>query len=145
MNCKDLKSKLIFYVEGELSTDEMRSFRHHLNHCKECSNSVSLLKETFGAIEKEKAMEVNPYLLSKTMNRLKEQERGQYESKLSQVLRPVFIGFMFMVAIGGGIFMGANFAGEPSPIQHSDLIDPYFNEMQGESIEMFFLNDMPDE
>lgn len=141
MKCKEVNSKLIFYLEKELLKDEMTQMEHHLSNCSSCSDSLVLLQSAMGVIEKEKFLQPNPYFVSKTMNRLKEEQRKANRPVFARLLMPAFVSTLFVLAIGSGIFMGANFASDTENIQQSNLIDPYFNETESETIELFFLND----
>ncbi len=141
MKCKEVNSKLIFYLENELLKDEMKQMEHHLSTCSSCSDSLVLLQSAMGVIEKEKCLQPNPYFVSKTMNRLKEEQRKANQPVFNRVLLPAFVSILFVLAIGSGIFMGSNFASDTENIRQSNLIDPYFNEIEGETIELFFLND----
>jgi predicted anti-sigma-YlaC factor YlaD len=141
MECKEVNSKLIFYLEKELSRDEMTQMENHLANCSSCSDSLVLLQLAMGLIEKEKSLEPNPYFVSKTMNRLKEGKRKASQPVFTRLLMPVLVSLLFVLAIGSGVLMGANFAVDTENSQQSHLIDPYFNETESETIELFFLND----
>ncbi|BAX82675.1 zf-HC2 domain-containing protein [Labilibaculum antarcticum] len=141
MECKEVNSKLIFYLEKELLKDEMLQMENHLSNCSSCSDSLVLLQSALGIIEKEKTLQANPYFVSKTMNRFKEEQRKANQPVFTRLLMPVLVSMLFVLAIGSGIFMGSNFATDTENIQQSNLIDPYFNEIDNETIELFFLND----
>ncbi|MDM8158411.1 zf-HC2 domain-containing protein [Labilibaculum sp. K2S] len=140
MKCKEVNSKLIFYLEKELLKDEMLQVENHLSKCSSCSDRLILLQSAMGVIEKEKSLQANPYFLSKTLNRLREEQRRAAQPFIG-LLKPALLGVLFLLAIGSGIFMGANFASDTETRQQSNLIDPYFNEIDNETIELFFLND----
>ncbi|PKQ63970.1 hypothetical protein BZG02_08130 [Labilibaculum filiforme] len=141
MKCKTVNSKLIFYLEKELLKDEMVLVENHLSTCNRCSEHLALLKNAMGVIDKEKMQAVNPYFLSKTLNRWKEEQEESSSPVFTRVVMPALLGLVFLMAIGSGIFMGANFAKDSENLQQSNVIDPYFNEIDSETIELFFLND----
>lgn len=141
MECKEVNSKLIFYLEKELLKDEMLQMKNHLSNCSSCSDSLVLLQSALGIIEKEKSLQANPYFVSKTMNRFKEEQRKASQPVFTRLLMPALVSILFVLAIGSGIFMGSNFAVDTENSQQSNLIDPYFNETESETIELFFLND----
>lgn len=140
MKCKGINSKLIFYVENDLPIKEKLEMDKHFSACESCSESLSFLEKAMGSIEEEKSIEMNPYFVSKTVSRLKESEKNEIQFEFARILKPVLIMVLFIVAIGSGVFMGSNFVVGTEKLQHSDLIDPYFNEIENETIELFFLN-----
>lgn len=140
MECKEINSKLIFYVENDLPMEDRLKMERHFSTCKSCSESLSFLQKAMESIEEEKSIELNPYFVSKTVNRLKESEKIDHRFGFGTILRPAFLVILFAVVIGSGVFMGSNFADDTEPLLHSDLVDPYFNEIENESIELFFLN-----
>ncbi len=140
MKCKEINSKLIFYAENDLLMEDKLEMEKHFSACKSCSESLSFLQKAMESIEEEKMVDVNPYFVSKTVNGLKESEKSNVQFGFSSVLKPALLVFLFVVAIGSGVFMGSNFAVGTESLQHSDLVDPYFNEIENETIELFFLN-----
>ena len=54
MNCKDINSKLIFYIEGDLAPDLENKIKNHLQSCDSCMHLYENMKLTLGVIDKEK-------------------------------------------------------------------------------------------
>ncbi len=144
MKCKTLHKKLIFFIEGDLSTKEMKQFELHLSECPDCLAFALEMKNTLGIIEIEKSIEINPYIYTRIKAKLENQEM----ERVSVVNRPVLVRILqslafsviLLLGIYGGIKLGQPHQTElgNNTISEQQMI-PYLNEMATEPIEAFLM------
>ncbi len=53
MNCKYVKKKLINFIENEISAEEKKAIREHLDECKECRKEYYEILALFELLEKD--------------------------------------------------------------------------------------------
>ncbi|MCY1722598.1 zf-HC2 domain-containing protein [Prolixibacteraceae bacterium Z1-6] len=142
MKCKAVHNNLIFFLEKELPDSEMKEVREHLNSCPDCALFAEEMKKTFGILEVEKAVEVNPFFYTRVKARLENQEQEQVVGRplLVRVLQPVTFSILLVLAVYGGIKMGQPYhsATGNDGLNEMQMI-PYLNEMDAEPIEAFLM------
>lgn len=137
MNCKQIHSNLIFYLEGELSSEKMQAVKFHLNDCDGCRHFAEMLKQQLQLIESEKQAEVSPYFFTKLSVRLDE----SYERPLLPVqgwLQTATLSLLLIVGIVIGIYFG-NLPYSSVQKQTSDNNILLMNDFKAEPIETFLL------
>jgi len=75
MDCRDIKELLSAYIDGALSTEERARVEEHLKTCKECSESLTALKEAVSQIKSLKEVEPPPLLARRIMKAIKKEAR----------------------------------------------------------------------
>lgn len=144
MKCKTLHSKIIFYLDGELTAEEMEQMTLHLSECKDCAAFADEMRKTFGVIEAEKSHKINPFFYTRLKAKLENQVGGQNEiyrsPLLIRVLQPAFFSILLIAGIYAGIKIGqpANSTPVSAIYAEQDLI-PYLDEMKTETIETFLM------
>jgi anti-sigma factor RsiW len=142
MKCKTIHSKIIFYLDGELTTEEMDQMTLHLSECNDCEAFADEMRKIFDVLESEKSPKVNPFfytrLKAKLENQTKEQNEVYRRPVLIRVLQPTFFSILLIAGIYAGIKIGQPATSTTSVYVEQDLI-PYLDEMKNETIETFLM------
>jgi len=144
MKCKKIHKKLIFYIDGDLSSKENKKIEEHLSSCKNCSRLYSEMKSSMEIIQDEKSIETNPYLytrIKQQLNNINENAtKPIFAIQRLKMLQPIMVSFLIAVGIFIGVSIGNNF-----PLQENNIADTqtelnYINDLQQEHVEYFLLN-----
>ena len=139
MKHKSIHNDLIFYLEGELSSERNREISEHLSTCSECRQFAEVLKASFSIIEKEKNPEQNPFFYQVLKAKIENRKPVEKIFGIQRILQPVLFTAILIVGIGFGVIMGSKITGNKTSVS-SDKEMYYFNEMGSEPIESYFLN-----
>jgi hypothetical protein len=139
MNCKTIHNKLIFFIEEELSTHEMRAVESHLKNCSSCALFADELQKTLGLIEKEKVYEQNPFFYTRVKARLEKQHKKIHMTRpvLIRVMQPLAFSILLVLGVYGGIQLGVPH--KTNQMANTQQIVPYLNEIETEPIEAFLM------
>ncbi|MCD4773268.1 MAG: zf-HC2 domain-containing protein [Bacteroidales bacterium] len=106
MNCTEINKNLIFYIEGDLSSEKEKIVKKHLEKCDKCKYLYNEMEKTLGVIQKENTPEINPFFYT----RVKAKMEDVQESSFRPVFRPVFMRILqtsvAVVLIAFGVFVG---------------------------------------
>ena len=106
MNCTEIHKNLIFYIEGDLSSEKEKIIKMHLEKCDKCKHLYNEMKNTLGVINNESKVEVNPFFYT----RVKAKMEDVKESSYSPVYRPAFMRIIqtsvAVVLIAFAVFVG---------------------------------------
>ncbi len=146
MNCKEVNSNLIFYIEDELQPDKKTEIKEHLQSCQDCNKLFLDIKETFTIIEKEKKIKPNPFLFTRIQQQISNLEEQKSSSVLQpnfiKILQPVTLSLLLLSGIVFGIFLGSSFQKQE---QNQTIVHQtdefYLNDFQLEKIETFLLTE----
>ena len=144
MNCKALHNKLIFFLDNDLSDNEMEQVRIHLDVCPECAAFAEDMKKTLGVLQKERSIEVNPFFYTRLKAKLENQSVRTRQGSFFPVWERIVQPAVFSLLLLAGIYSGYKIA-EPEKIDFKALAGlegetiPYLNEMQAEPIETFLM------
>lgn len=145
MNCKQINNKLIFYIEKSLSSEDMQQVNYHLNRCDSCKNISVLLSSSLNIINKEKRVEVNPFMHTRVLQALenrKNQTGLAFNAMFKRVLQPMLYSAILVVGIGFGISMGNMATKSPyNTYANADMDELFLNDFNEEPIEFFLLNE----
>lgn len=143
MKCKTIHNKLIFFLEKELPVSEMKEVQEHLKSCSECALFAEEMQLTFGILEEERTLEVNPYFYTRVKARLENQDTKQVVGRpmLARVLQPLAFSLILLLGVYGGIKLGQPYKTElaSGTLTEQQMI-PFLNEMDAEPIETFLMN-----
>jgi hypothetical protein len=107
MNCQDVKNSMLDFAEGKVSADLGNSIQSHLNSCTECESFFKLALKFEQIIEKEKALQVNPYLYTRVQERINSLDRRHTINLKSSILRTYYYyAAVIVVALFIGVFSG---------------------------------------
>lgn len=132
MNCKDTKRLMLQFLDGELSAEKTSEINEHLMVCSDCSGEINSIKQLYGLIEEEKKeFSYNPYLSSKVLERIKED--NEPKAILLSPMRYVLVASLSAAAVFVGIVLGSLFSNVNSNLAQSTsdesielLADEYF-------------------
>lgn len=143
MKCKTTHSKLIFFLEKELVTAEMKAVQEHLDSCPDCALFAEELKKTLSILETDKVNEITPFFYTRVKARLENQASQPQiarRSVLVRVLQPVAFSIILLLGIYAGIKMGATGSnGASNEVLAEQELIPNWNELDGEPIEAFLM------
>lgn len=139
MKHKSIHNDLIFYLEGELSSDRNQEISEHLATCSECRQFAEVLKASFSIIEKEKSQEQNPFFYQALKAKIENRKQPEKIVGFQRILQPVLFSVLIIAGISFGILMGAKITNTDYSSGSSNEMY-YFNEMGSEPIESYFLN-----
>ncbi len=143
MNCKSVNKKLIFYIDNETSKSEHEEIQAHLKSCKKCSALYYELKTTLKLIGERKTPEPNPFLYTRIKQELERRKSREkfYNFSLNRVLQPVFLSFLLILGVAGGIKLGSMYETKQNNQNViSQTTEFYLNDFEQEKIEAFLLN-----
>ena len=91
MDCNNIQIKLIDYLEKRLPADGVIVVSNHLKSCLACAEQFKFIEQTYGLIDEEKEMPINPFFYSKVKTRLDAQlTPDRILGDWIQWLKPVF-------------------------------------------------------
>lgn len=144
MKCKALHKKLIFYLDGDLSSGEMAQIKQHLDQCNQCAAFAKEMRKTLDVVQNEKPDGINPFFYTRLKAKMESQavQSGRFLHRpvLEKILQPA----LFSLLLFAGIYTGIKI-GQPSPPEMlaasypEDQFVPYLNEMEAEPIETFLM------
>ncbi len=98
MTCKDIENRLYDIAEGEDFPDK-EMFLRHLEGCPYCQRLLEEIQAGLLVIEREKELRPNPFLATRVLERVKQEER---------IARPKFFlnNVALLAAMLVGVFVG---------------------------------------
>ena len=116
MKHKEIRKKLLRYIDLELSEKERAEIQLHLERCEQCREDFQLLSGAWKLSQPIKRAQPSPFLWNKISARLDEKvQRGQLIHKavlfIRQTARPaltaaiVLLGFFIGIKLGNRLFM----------------------------------------
>jgi hypothetical protein len=110
-NCRQIRKKLIFYIENELGADDTGLVRAHLEVCPDCSFLYGQINDSLQLIGADRKTDSNPFFYTRLNERLKNQADKQplfgwlpKKQVILQAALYIVLGFM---ALTGGIYLGS--------------------------------------
>jgi predicted anti-sigma-YlaC factor YlaD len=114
MNCSTCQNSLVAYLEEKLPVDLRSITTDHLNNCKSCSELFNELNMAYRQIEAEKAIECNPFLVTRVMAAIENQEIAlDKKPALQRILQTALIAVSISIAVLGGIEAGSLYSVSP--------------------------------
>ena len=101
-DCAFIRKNLFSYQEKQLSSMEYKEFEDHLHSCKECSQMVSEFQFVTSFIDEKKAVEPNPYISTRILQRIDSQiesAKNKLSPFLQRILQPVSLSFIILIAV----------------------------------------------
>ncbi|HHS14448.1 MAG TPA: hypothetical protein ENN03_11880, partial [bacterium] len=110
MRHRNIRKKLLHYLDGGLTERESETIQNHLQHCVSCREALNRLEVLWGGAETGETVKVPPFLWNRVSARLQQRKRARFSIRVSPAFRPVMrLGFLFLVmgmAVAGGIGLG---------------------------------------
>ena len=141
MHCKGIHRNLISFLDEELSAEEMKAVRQHLERCPKCALFAEELKRTWHVLDRDKILKPSPYFYTRVKARLGKtnEQRARRSVRLVRVLPSAVFLLLLFLGIYGGAQLGAHFAETQTEVKSQQTILPYWNEMEIEPLENFLM------
>lgn len=111
MTHTDVQERLLLYLDGDLSEDQIRHMREHLSVCTVCAHQRDLLASLWRSESGREKLQPSPFLWTRLQTRIKEYEQtpsfvwGMKEALRGIMVRPLSIP-VAIAAIFVGIYLG---------------------------------------
>lgn len=119
ISCQEVQPHLFEFSEGMLPEHVRQSILTHLSTCPTCAATHQRLININKTIEREKAIEPDPFLSTRLMQRLEagleRQQHGLY-FRIKPILQPALITLGLLVAIFSGLLIGQRESKADQPI-----------------------------
>lgn len=102
MDCSFIRNNLFSYREKQLSGTDYKEFEDHLHSCNACSLVVSEFQSVISFMDEKKAVEPNPYISTRIIQRIESQIEGAKNKSgpfFQRILQPVLLSFLLLVAV----------------------------------------------
>ena len=107
MNCEEIKTFSISYIQNELDASQIELIDSHLANCKSCSSFYNFSKLSIEQINKEKKTELDPFYFSSLMAKMENQQSStQKRFAPIRILQTSALVAAMFIAILGGSFIG---------------------------------------
>lgn len=132
--CAEIENRLIEFVEGELSRENLKEFEDHLANCSDCCELVARFESVYRATEAEPALEISSDFYAKVQAKVDDYEENHVSLSdilmiFSGKLKPAFAVLSLTIAIAVGYIMGHGIT--DSRIYEAngseDLLSDYYN------------------
>jgi len=140
MNCQFCQKESDAYHEGRLPEVLRVQVETHLASCRECSESYQLWTIANTVMENEKAVQSNPFLVTRIMAGIEEMElEGTTRLRIpvyQKVLKPLLITVSLAAAVFVGVTVGSTYLptgdSQRIPVEFS-----YMNDAALESVDLY--------
>lgn len=120
MDCRDVTQRLQPYLDDLLQEDDYQAIRVHLDGCVKCRDHVRAIGSLTSAVNTLGELEVPQDLGAAILFRLKQRSKIVESPKASRPRRPVIVGTVLVVLVGGTIILGVvstrGRGGSPQPV-----------------------------
>ncbi|MCD4783756.1 MAG: zf-HC2 domain-containing protein [Candidatus Eremiobacteraeota bacterium] len=107
MNCDEFQNRISFFIDKEISPDEEREFRQHLNNCGKCKRALDEYHSINRLVESIPAFTPPEMKASDFIKTPKKWDKGK-EFVLLPALRFSLVSALIIVIIVAGIFLYIN-------------------------------------
>jgi predicted anti-sigma-YlaC factor YlaD len=106
MDCKRTRKKFIFYIDKELSEDDMLEVSAHLENCKECSELYNKIYESYDSVSLQQEVEPKAFFAESVLGKIDSKEKSisyespVYDSLFAELFRKfAYTGFAVIIAL----------------------------------------------
>lgn len=105
MNCEQLETVAIEYLDGVLNTSQRSDVERHLAVCTDCHARLEGFRSVSVALESWEAPEVSPWFNGRLWRRIAESEaaRWNWRTVLGAAFRPAYVAALSVVLVVGSI------------------------------------------
>jgi len=132
MKCQISNSKLIKYINNNLSDKETLKVKELINNSEPCKELLNYLEITFKLVDKQKKIEDNPYMYLNIINKIK-----QEDTQTTVPLQYIFLGNVLKIAVMLLIIVVSTYSG----IELGNLYTESENNFKTHQSEFYF-NDL---
>jgi anti-sigma factor RsiW len=94
MTCKDIKTRLPAYMEGDMPPEEKEGLERHLESCPSCSTALAELKRAVELVQNVPEVEPPPWLKTRVMVQIREEAEAR-----QGILHRLFYPFRIKVPV----------------------------------------------
>jgi len=113
MDCEKYSNKILFYLDKELSKEEVMNFELHLSNCPQCKHLYEQLASVYKIISQENSFKASPFFYNKLKIKIESDKERKIISIFTMALKPLAVA----ASIALGIIIGN---GELSMLNSSD-------------------------
>jgi predicted anti-sigma-YlaC factor YlaD len=107
MNCQFVKDNMLDYAEGSVSDDLNTAISDHLNSCTSCQGYYKLVIGFLRAVDAEKAVTINPFLLTRIEEKMKSSKEVPVLALRTRFLRTYYsYAAVIVLTLTIGVFTG---------------------------------------
>ncbi|MCX6286270.1 MAG: hypothetical protein NTY96_04085 [Bacteroidetes bacterium] len=109
MDCTFIKDNIFPIVENQLPEAVMARARDHITGCNSCSGILTSFASLNEVIEKDKKMEINPFLTTRILQKLEAHNAiGDHRIlfRMPRLLQPILAAALILLAVLTGFFAG---------------------------------------
>lgn len=106
MNCKECQNSLNEYLDKKLDDTAYLQVTKHLTDCHACGRQYALVTIAENVINEEKQIPSNPFLATRVMAEIKNQQVRVKIPVYQRTLQPLFIAASLTIAIAFGVLAG---------------------------------------
>ena len=107
MNCSTCQNNLDAYLEIKLPKEMQMAVADHLESCNQCKALYDEMKQAYNIIEAEKAVVSNPFLVTRVMTAIENQEAAlNTKPAYKRIIQTALIAASIAIAVIGGIGAG---------------------------------------
>jgi predicted anti-sigma-YlaC factor YlaD len=150
MDCRNVKDNMLDYAEGKTSAELRNAMSEHLNSCAGCEGYFKTVLEFLAVVEKEKAIPVNPFLITRIEAKLKSGNEIPVLSLRTRFLRSYYYyAAVIIIALTIGVFTGKQLGNLLNINQNNTVIsseteqlkqDFYLNEIEKDDVSQVLNN-----
>ena len=151
MKHKEIRKKLLRYIDAELPQEESVEIQFHLQHCKQCRKDIELLSGAWNLLQPIKRVQPPPFLWNRISSRLDEKGQKNYLIDraaffIKQIAQPALAVAIMAMALFIGIQIGDLLIAEKLPREQTVVTTPHFeNEFGLENFRVLSSNSLGDE
>jgi anti-sigma factor RsiW len=109
MNCTEVKSHLLDYIDGSLHESVRSLVNQHVSGCSPCASLLEGFTAMGTTIEREKALEPNPFTSTRILQHISatlDQRRFRPVPVYQRILQPALITVSLLLALFTGYILG---------------------------------------
>ncbi|MGM0498476.1 MAG: zf-HC2 domain-containing protein [Bacteroidota bacterium] len=104
MKCNKVHKNLLFYIDGELSSDKTEEIYNHLMQCSECRKLYKQIAGVWNSAKEEK-IPYQPFFYTRVEQGLKN-NKAKEQSILKRYGKVILQPAIYFIVLGLGIFIG---------------------------------------
>lgn len=103
MNCEEIKTISISYIQNELAANQREIVGTHLSICEDCSNYYAFINTSLNQVGIEKRKENDPFYFSSLMAKMENQKSARVIAPIRVLQTSALVAAMFIAILGGSL------------------------------------------
>jgi predicted anti-sigma-YlaC factor YlaD len=139
MDCRLVKENMLDYAEGKASIDFSNSIIEHLHTCDSCKSYYRVVLDFLKVIDAEKAVAVNPFLLTRIEEKIKADNETSSISIGSRILKTYYYyAAVIIIGLTIGVYTGTQLGSLLNKNENKTVITSETEQLKQD----FYLNDI---